>query len=544
MTISIIQVQSQPGIKRDGTVLDGEGYTDGRWCRFQRARPRKIGGYRSINKYLSDVVRTLVEQTRGALTYVHCGSASKIERFYIDNSNNTSVITDRTPTSGLTADDANLWQFAATTRLVAGVPQPVILAQVAPNLENITNAVGGEIFYGDLFGTAPLAEITLIPTGFNASGGVAVLHPYTFFFGNSGYVAWSIPGDPADLTGAGSGSLNIAAQKIVRGMPMRGGPANSPSGLFWSADALVRASFVGGTPIFQFDTISTETSILSAASAIEYDGIFYWCGVDRFLMFNGVVREIPNNMNINWFFDNLNYEARQKVFAMKVPRYGEIWWCFPFGDATEPTHALILNVRDNVWYDTELPLSGRSAGLFPTVFRKPLMTGAEGSTTAVSYRVTEVDDDRITESGDFRVTEDSEITRYKLWVHEQGTDEIDGQDIQPIESYFETGDISLPAQPQNAINRATHIALVEPDFIQSGDMTVQIFGRANARAPDVEGPILTFSATASTPQETVIYFKEQRRQLRFRFGSNVIGGDYQMGLVLAHARPGDGTTVG
>ena len=53
---------------------------------------------------------------------------------------------------------------------------------------------------------------------------------------------------------------------------------------------------------------------------------------------------------------------------------------------------------------------------------------------------------------------------------------------------------------------------------------------------------MTITETATTPQEEVVYFKEQRRELRFRFESNVIGGDYQMGLVLAHVQPGDGTT--
>jgi len=38
--------------------------------------------------------------------------------------------------------------------------------------------------------------------------------------------------------------------------------------------------------------------------------------------------------------------------------------------------------------------------------------------------------------------------------------------------------------------------------------------------------------------------KTQRRELRFRFESNTLGGNYQMGLVLAHVQPGDGTTLG
>lgn len=540
MAENIIQIKSLPGIKRDGTRFEGDNYVDGQWTRFQRGLPRKIGGYRSINKYLSDVVRSMIDYSYNGLTYVHCGSATKVERFYIDNSNNTSVITDRTPTSGYTADDQNVWQFDIETKLSGGIPVPQLIAQVAPNGEFLSNNNGGELFYGDLFAITPLVEITAIPTGFSCTGGVVALHPYTFAFGNNGYIAWSIPGDPTDFTGSGSGSVNVTSQKIVKGMALRGGPGNSPSGLFWSADSLIRGSFVGGTAVFQFDTISTQTSILSPSTVIEYDGIFYWCGVDRFLMFNGVVREIENNLNINWFFDGLNYAYRQKVFATKVPRFGEIWWCYPRGDATECTHAVIYNVRENTWYDTELPNGGRSAGIFPTVFRKPLMTGTIPTVNPTYYRVTEDDDARITEEGELRVTEESEGESFRLWIHEQGVDEIDGQDIQPVQSYFETADISLPVQSQ--VNNAIQVQIIEPDFVQSGPLIVQVMGRRNARSAEVDGPIMTITETATTPQEEVVYFKEQRRELRFRFESNVIGGDYQMGLVLAHVQPGDGTT--
>jgi hypothetical protein len=86
--------------------------------------------------------------------------------------------------------------------------------------------------------------------------------------------------------------------------------------------------------------------------------------------------------------------------------------------------------------------------------------------------------------------------------------------------------------------------MIEPDFIQSGDMTCQITGRANARSPEVTSEEKTFPATASTPQEQVIFFKEQRREMRFIFKSNVVGGDYQMGQCIAHIEMGDGTVLG
>lgn len=543
MPEQIVRIASQPGVKRDGTKFEGDAYVDGQWMRFQRGLPRKMGGYRSINKYLQSVVRTLHEYTQDQLTYIHGGSANRIEQFYIDGNYNTSVINDRTPTT-LTASDANLWQFdVETTASTAGLQ---IVAQVAPNLNCICNSLGGQLFFGDIFGTGPLTEVTTFPAlpvgSVSLTGGVVSLHPFTFVFGNDGFIMWSP--DCADFTVTDAGYAYVTGQKIVRGMPLRGGPGNSPSGLFWSADSLVRASYVGGTQVFQFDTISSQSSIMSAQSVIEYDGIFYWIGSDRFLSFNGVVREIENNMNQNFFFDNVNMEYRQKVFAVKVPRFGEIWWCFPYGDSTEPNWAIVYNIRENTWYDTPLPNGGRSAGLFPAVFRKPLMAGSLPYYLADDERITESGGyERVTEDGiDYRVTEESGEPRYKFWVHEVGTDEIDGIYERPIQSFFETADISLPAQ--QGVNNATQVLMLEPDFVQSGPMTVQVKGRANARAPEVDGIIMTFEDTATVPQEQVVFLKTQRRELRFRFESNVLGGDYQMGFVMAHIQPGDGTTLG
>ena len=539
MAGQIVQIRSQPGIKRDGTKFEGDNYVDGQWVRFQRGLPRKIGGYRAISKYLREVSRALFEFTQNSLTYIHSGSANLVERFYIDNSFNTSVIVNRTP-STLVTDDLNMWQFDAIAAPALGDLQ--ILAQVAPNLSCICNNVGGQLFFGDMFGTAPLQEVTNLPAGYSLTGGVVVLHPYTFIFGNDGYVAFSVAGDPTDYTSLGSGAANIASQKIVKGIALRGGPGNSPSGLFWSADSLVRASFIGGNAVFQFDTISTQTSILGANTVIEYDGIFYWCGTDRFLMFNGVVHEVPNTLNLNHFFDGLNQSQRQKVFAMKVPRFGEIWWCYPRGEAIEPSHAVIYNVRENTWYDCELPNTGRSAAVSPTVFPKPLMTGIVPSVAPDEVRVTEGSDTRVTEDDNVRVVEDSGVDQYKLWIHEVAQDEIDGLSILPVLSYFETADMSLPVMTQE--NKALQVLMLEPDFVQSGDMTMQVMGRANARAPEVSSEIKTIYENPPTPQDQVIYFKTQRRELRFRFESNALGGDYQMGLVLAHVQPGDGTTIG
>jgi hypothetical protein len=498
-------IRSTPGIKRDGTVFQGDHYVDGQWCRFQRGYPRKMGGYRRATNQLAALARGMHAFSENGQTYVHVGEQARVEQVIVDNQAVASPVANRTP-AGFVSNAAHLWQFDVLFDTVTGNQK--LIAHAGLNLVNQDETTNKPIYVGDMTGTG-----ALVAAGGSApqvSGGVVVLHPYVFAYGTDGYVAWSVAGNPNDWASSGSGDGYVTGQKIVKGLPLRAGPGNSPSGIFWSLDSVIRATFVGGAPVFQFDTVSATSSILSSQGVIEYDGVYYWAGVDRFLMFNGVVREVPNPLNLNWFFDNLNFEQRQKVFAMAVPRYGEIWWCFPFGNETECTHAVIYNVREQTWYDTVLPNAGRSGGIFVNVSAKPLMVGSS-STTATQ----------------------------NLWQHETGFDEIDGISINAIRSYFETADIALPALPKDATNKAIRLSIIEPDFVQRGDMTVRVTGRYNARSPAVPSEARPFPAIATDPSEQVVFLKEIRRELRLIFESNAIGGDYQMGQVIAHLEPAD-----
>jgi hypothetical protein len=108
-------------------------------------------------------------------------------------------------------------------------------------------------------------------------------------------------------------------------------------------------------------------------------------------------------------------------------------------------------------------------------------------------------------------------------------------------SYFQTADLSSLVQGQN---KAIRITRIEPDFVQVGPMTVQVTGRANARAPEVVSSVFTFPEQAQTPHEQIVMLKEQRRELRVRFESNAVYGDYQMGQIIGHISTGDGTVLG
>jgi len=108
-----------------------------------------------------------------------------------------------------------------------------------------------------------------------------------------------------------------------------------------------------------------------------------------------------------------------------------------------------------------------------------------------------------------------------------------------IESYFETNDLGLvsggPSQPAPiGENKWLRLERVEPDFIQSGNMDLYVTGRPFAQSTDTTSSAYTF-----TPTTGKVDMREQRRELRLKFVSNVAGGNYQVGKILLDADFGD-----
>ena len=671
MTAKVVSMEIPPGIQRDGTVFDAPCFVDGKWVRFQRGRPRKIGGYDGIFLNASGISRGMAMTAVSGFNYVVSGYNNGLQQWVTDTDGGVGSGPYDYTLNNFTASDNNLWQFDIaydstgnnTNNLVAHPGQnltyitstvntPVLYGtfpgsfgyltgvtitgtagQFSCALSGVTLTVGQQIVISGTFGgtgsitgyTSPTtyfitatngsttftlstsiggtAVVTTAgtPTGLTytaapsmskvglftavgttnatttftlaaanvrvgagqtitgsgipagttvvsvagtsvvmsaaattsatitatfdnniaVSGGCVVIHPYLFVYGNNGLIQNCSAGDFANWVSPDANTSNVSTGKIVKGLPIRGG-STSPSGLFWSADALIRVSFQpsssGGVNYYwAYDLVSSQTSIMSSSSVIEYDGIFYWVGVDRFLCYNGVVQEIPNKYNENYFFDNLNYSARQKVWATKVPRYGEIWWFYPKGDATECNDAIIYNIREKVFYDAGQALGARrSAGVFSEVFPKPVWAGNEVN---------------------------SEGT-YTLWQHETGYDQIYLTNVDAIQSYFETYSIGtlgglVGTQQQPGDNLWTRLERIEPDFVQTGDMTVVVTGEGYADDTAVESDPYTFS-----PNTLKIDMREQRREMRLRFESNTYNSTYQTGRVLLSLTTGDVRSTG
>jgi hypothetical protein len=531
-----------------------------------------MGGYKNTQAYLTAVSRALYAQAANNLRYIYSGTPIGVDFFTIDQTGVASGVVDPTipatthpTTTGLPTtpslagqpyQQVNSWQFDGMYDNASGIS--LLFAFCGQNLLDPSNRGNFPLYCTSVYSPTswtqgvvtaggvitPTAETgfvqvqgygtgsdgftgtqqALFPNGI--SGGVCALEPYLTVYGNDGFLAWSAPGFPTDFTGVSQGSLFVGAtritnQKIVKGLPLRGGGGLSPNGLYWSIDSLVRATYIGTTSgTFQFDQLTTQSSVLSDRCILEENGTFYWAGTDRFLMYNGVIQEIPNQMNLNWFYDNINQMYAAKSFAVKIPRYGEIWWCYPRGLNTECSHAVIYNYREKVWYDTVLPPTGRCSGLYADSFVGTLM----GDPTPYTYNTTNSSGSPIV------------ATAYNLWQHELGTDQITGTQQSAVLSSFTTAPItSLDSNPP--ADATVSLGILQPDLLQAGPMMVSVLKQNNAvdvaypgNTVTIPDPTTVQSGAAALNQ--VVPLKDTAKIIRLQFISNVEGGNYQMGRTI------------
>jgi len=567
---------SQPGIKRDGTSYESNFYADGAWVRFQRGKPRKMGGYVRVVDNLSAPVRANLVWSRVTLNALYSFSTSTIEQILVDNSGVGSSIIDRTP-AGFTASDNHIWSVDTMYDAAAGSTKTLVLAHASQSMSQIDDETATAVYYAGADETAAFQAIG----GLTISGGLFATAPYMIYFGSDGNVTWSNANEPRNVTTGDAGTARVCGAKVVKGLSLPSG--SGPGGMLWALDSLVQMDYIGGADIFRFTTVNRKASILSQNSVIEYDGAFYWIGIDRFMMYDGSVKELPNQMNINWFFDNLNYEQRQKVWAYKVPRFGEIWWFFPFGEGQEEcNYAVIWNVREQCWYDAQL---ARSAGAYSQAFRYPVQTSSENTlctqfslTVATgAFNVGETITGASANSGTVKkltgasspfivtvlpngesvftnaeaVTSASggtgtvgsvpvDVYITSMYTHENGVDKVEGESVTAIESFFETPDFGLTSGGPGAsetspgVNNWTRLVRVEPDFVLTGSLTMSVSGESFAMGETYAGGSYTFPTT-----DGKIDTREQLRQVRLTFTSNEVGGHYEMGRTLVAIETGD-----
>jgi hypothetical protein len=553
----------KPGILRDGSFFQGSYCTRGQWVRFFRGQPQNIGGMKNYVLYIQTIPELLPPSSTptAALIYYDSDGNKHIlvgvslvtqqhKYSLIDATYNTAGSNTLTYFTKFPNPTNTLTQFVVVTSIINAIPTKVILCLGMKNYTDINSseaisaifvkreiAVENTAFYKTTFPDFVYQE---------ATGGMLYVGNRLFYYGNNGLVRWS--SIAAEKSGQQTSlqkpflffedkySINISTDKVIYGAEWRGG-TNSPTIIFWTLGSVVLISNTTGSNnqviddpddlSFSKKILSRDSSILSSNSVVEYDGIFYWPGTQRFFVFNGVVLPLENNLNRQTFFDTIDMSKRQRVFGVKNVSRDEIWWFYPEKgkDANVGcTRAVIYNVVDNTWYDTDIE---RAAGYFDN-------TGGNMYTVGKNLSPYEGDNNSY------------------VWQHEVGNDQVNlykapDQQTKAIPSFFTTPIISYATfNPQKQIAGIDYnigIERIEPNIV--GTKKIKMTVSINTYEYPASTPVTTtYDLTEDVELESIIRpainERKQGRNINFTFKSEGIGSGYQMGTTFVLAEIDDG----
>ncbi|MCE2731234.1 MAG: hypothetical protein LW599_04000 [Rickettsiaceae bacterium] len=549
----------KPGILRDGSLFQGSYSTGGQWVRFFRGQPQNIGGMRNYVIYLETVPQILPPDfipTNCLIYYDNEGNKHILVGGSIVSDSILSSVIDVTYTSSgaqtytwanrFTNPINTLAQFVVVISIINSLPTQMILCLGMKNYTDINSSEAASSILAkeatDGFFQVNFPDFVLK----EATGGMLYVGNRLFYYGNNGLVRWS--SIAAEKSGQQTSlqkpflffedkySINISTDKVIYGAEWRGG-TNSPTIIFWTLGSVVLISNTTGSNnqiiddpddlSFSRKVLSRDSSILSSNSVVEYDGIFYWPGTQRFFVFNGVVLPLENNLNRQTFFDTIDMSKRQRVFGVKNVSRDEIWWFYPEKgkDANVGcTRAVIYNVVDNTWYDTDIE---RAAGYFDN-------TGGNMYTVGKNLNPYEGDNNNY------------------VWEHEVGNDQVNlykdvDQQVKAIPSFFTTPIISYatfnPQKQVAGIDYNIAIERIEPNIV--GTKKIKMTVSINTYEYPASAPVTaTYNLTEDGEVENLIRpainERKQGRNINFTFKSEGIGSGYQMGTTFVLAEIDDG----
>lgn len=382
-----------PGIVKLGTEYQSSGrWTDGNLVRWVEGQMRPVGGWRSLTGGAGPAEFSLTGKARGshawktnsAVPYMAIGTHSKL---YIYTGSDVFDVTPAALASGL-ADTTSYSGYSVGPygRGAYGVPRTTAGATALATTWALDNF--GQYLLAVNSSDGRLCEwtgnVAVAAAAVTASAGVLPTGNKSVFVteerfamllgagGNPRKVQWSDQENYTDweITATKqAGDFELQTVGTLRvGRRVRG--ANL---LLTDTDVHV-GQYVGPPLIYGFERVGTGCGVVSPQACAVTDGLAVWMSWGSFYAYDGAVRPLPCSVS-EYVFGDLNYSQIEKVFAVRVPVYREIWWFYPSSGSTENDRYVAYNYVENTW---AIGQCGRTTGVPRGVFGNQIYVGADG----------------------------------------------------------------------------------------------------------------------------------------------------------------------
>lgn len=384
--MALIPINIPPGVYRNGTELQSAGrWYDVNLVRWTEGAMLPVGGWerRGSGTVTGKCRGLLTWKTNSGVRYAALGTSSKLYAM-----TQTSALVDITPV-GFTAgsDDASTGAgygigtygtgYYGTPRTDSGTVTPATTWSFDTWGEYLVgcSTSDGKLYEWQLDSATPTkaAVITNAPT---SCQGLLVTAERSLLAlaasGDARKVAWSDLEDntvwtPSSTNNAGSIILQttgkIVCAKRVRGQNL----------VLTDIDAHT-LTYVGQPFIYQAEIAGRACGVVSANAVAVLDNMAVWMGSKGFHIFDGYVKPLSCEV-YDYVFNNLNINQISKVYAVNNAQYNEVWWFYPSANSNENDSYVVWDYLENHW---SIGTLARTAGTDRSVFRNPIMIGANG----------------------------------------------------------------------------------------------------------------------------------------------------------------------
>lgn len=235
-------------------------------------------------------------------------------------------------------------------------------------------------------------------------------------------------------------------------------------------------------------------SIAGQNARCDVNGVVFFMGVDDFFVYDGTLRVLACEVWTH-VFENIDKTQLDKSYCSSYQSKNEVTWYYQTTGASECDSYVTLNYKDNVWY-------------FGTMNRTAYHDSSEAISSEQAYPYAAHDG--------------------YLYIHEMGTDEVEGSTTNAMEWFLETGDGAVSGSDTDVL-----VGALVPDFdrLEVG-MRITIKTKRRPRDEDyIESGPYEFDT-----YDTDISVRAKGSQIAFRFdpavdenGATELGQDWRMG---------------
>ena len=244
-------------------------------------------------------------------------------------------------------------------------------------------------------------------------------------------------------------------------------------------------NYSGDSYIYDSSAVGRNSGLIAPLAITSLGGNAYWMSQDEFWTWNGAVTPLPSDDIRDYVFKNITISQQFKCFAFSNTQKKEITFYYPANGSTEISNSVTYHLDQQCW---SIDTKSRTSHIDNLLFQYPISTDASGN----------------------------------IWQEEYGTDANGAA----LNSYITFSPVAMSKG-----DRRMDVVGFLPDFErQSGALTLNLLTQSYPDDPQTVSGSYNLAASDGAP---LIDTRIGTTFIGYQLVSNVVGGDYRLGLCQA-----------